>query len=148
MGPFSRFLELSSADRRLLVKASLLLEVIKVGMRLLPFRILRRLLARAAGVPTRRRQHGDYASVERVVWAVEAASRHTPGVKSCLNQALTAQVLLARRGHPALLRIGVARGQGGRFQAHAWVESGGETVVGRVGHERFTPLAVLEGEGP
>jgi hypothetical protein len=147
MGLLRKFLALPAADRWLLVKAALLLEAIKLGMVLLPFRTLRRLAGRAAGAPARRPRRG-YASAERVTWAVEAASRHTPGVKSCLNQALAAQVLLARRGHPALVRIGVARGEGGRFQAHAWVESGGEVVVGGSGHERFTPLTVLEGEGP
>src|SRR4051794_12664891 len=118
-----RFLALPAADRWLLVKAALLLEAIKVGMRLLPFRALRRLSALVAGAPARGLRHADRASssAERVVWAVQTASRSTPGVKSCLTQALVAQMLLSRRGHPALLHIGVAKGEGGRFQAHAWV---------------------------
>jgi hypothetical protein len=143
-----RFLALSAADKWLLVKAALLLEAIKVGMRLLPFRTLRRLSARVAGAPARGLRHADRASssVERVVWAVQTASRGTPGVKSCLTQALVAQMLLSRRGHPALLHIGVAKGERGRFQAHAWVESEGKVMVGGSGVERFTPLAVLEGK--
>jgi hypothetical protein len=78
---------------------------------------------------------------------VEVASRRPPGVKSCLNQALAAQVLLGRRGHPSLVHIGVARGERGQFQAHAWVESGGQVVIGGPGYERFTPLVALEGDG-
>jgi Transglutaminase-like superfamily len=150
MTPLRKFLLLAAADRRLLVEAALLLETIKLGMRLLPFRTLRGLSARAAGAPARGLRHaGPACSAERVGWAVEAASRHGPGAaKSCLVQALAAQVLLARHGHPALLRIGVARREGGRFQAHAWVESGSEVVVGGSGHERFTPLTVLGEEGP
>jgi Transglutaminase-like superfamily len=141
------FLQLPVADKWLLVKTALLLEAIKLTMRLLPFRVLRSLAARAAGVvSTSKLQRANYVSVDRVAWAVEVASRHTPGVKSCLNQALAAQVLLGRHGHPALVHIGVARGERGRFQAHAWVESGGKVVIGGSGRERFTPLVVLEGE--
>lgn len=103
------FLRLPNMERRLL------LEAIKLGVRLLPFLTLRRLLARAADVHPRglRRVERCNFSADRVTWAVETASRHTPGVKTCLAQALAAQVLLARHGHPALVRIGVVRGGGG-----------------------------------
>jgi hypothetical protein len=70
-----------------------------------------------------------------------------PGAKTCLNQALAAQMLLAQRGYPALLHIGVAKGKEGQFQAHAWVESEGKVVIGGSGPECFTPLAVLEETG-
>lgn len=147
MGRLRRFLCLPAAERRLLIKAALLLAVIRLGVRLLPFRILRRLLTRVANTPLGPRQ-ADHHSAERIAWAVEAASRHTPGVESCLVQALTAQVLLNRRGYPAPLHIGVTRGEQGQFQAHAWVESGGKVVIGRTELEYFTRLAVFEGAGP
>jgi hypothetical protein len=53
-------------------------------------------------------------------------------------------MLLARRGYPALLHIGVAKGKEGQFQAHAWVESEGKVVIGGAGLGCFTTLAVLE----
>src|SRR4051794_21097186 len=119
------FLRLSNTEQRLLIKAVVLVEAIKLGMQLLPFRTLRRLLARAVDAPPRALQHAGRrtSSAERVAWAVGAASGHTPGIKTCLVQALAAQVLLARHGHPAFVHIGVVRGGGGEFQAHAWVES-------------------------
>lgn len=138
-----RFLLLPTADRWLLIKAALLLEAIRLGMRLLQLQTLRRLLARMADAPARRPRHAKHASADRVAWAVEVASRHTLGVKSCLTQALAAQVLLARRGYPALLHIGVTRGEREQFRAHAWVESEGKVVIGGSELERFTPLAVL-----
>ncbi len=138
-----RFLLLPAADRWLLIKAALLLEAIKLGLRLLPFRTVRRLLARAAGGPARRPRCANHASADGVAWAVDVASRHVPGAKSCLTQALAAQVLLTRRGYPALVHIGVTRGEQGRFQAHAWVESEDKVVIGESELERFTPLTVL-----
>ncbi len=142
-----KFLLLPTPDKWLLIKAALLLETIKLGMQLLPFRAWRRLLARAAGA-TVRLPHEDHASAEKVAWAVETASRHMPGHKTCLTQALATQVLLARRGHPALLHIGVVSGKRGQFQAHAWVESKGKVIIGSSEIERYTPLVVLEWERP
>ena len=139
-----KFLRLPTAERRLLIETALLLEAIKLSMRLLQFRTLRRLLVRVSDAASAKPRHADQLPVERVVWAVEATSRHTPGVKTCLTQALAAQVLLARRGHPALLRIGVARREQEQFQAHAWVESEGKVVIGGSEPGRYTPLAGLE----
>lgn len=135
-----KFLRLPIAEWWLLIKAALLLEVIKLGMRLLPFRTLRRLVVRAAAT---RRRHVETSSADRIARIVEVASRHTPGVKTCLTQALAAQVLLARRGYPALLRIGVVKDERERFQAHAWVESNGKTIIGGYELDRYTTLATL-----
>jgi hypothetical protein len=77
------------------------------------------------------------------VWAVETAARHMPLANTCLTQALAAQVLLARRGYPALLRIGVVKGDKDNLQAHAWVESEGEVVIGGYELERYAHLATL-----
>src|SRR4051812_15439934 len=131
MNRLREFLRLPNTEQRLLIKAVLLVEAIKLGIRLLPFRTLRRLLARAVDIPPRASWHPrrrTSSSAERICWAVEAASRYTPGIKTCLVQALAAQVLLARHGHPAFVHIGVVRGDGGEFQAHAWVESEGRVA--------------------
>jgi hypothetical protein len=51
------------------------------------------------------------------------------------------QSLLLRAGHPASLRIGVAKDAAGGLEAHAWVECEGKTLQ-RDGVEktRFAPL--------
>src|SRR3712207_2161932 len=115
------FLRLSATEKRLLVKAAFLLEAISLGVRLLPIQTLRRTLGQLAGSPIGSLR-ADGSSVDEVARAVEVASRHLPGEKTCLTQALAAQVLLSRREHPALVRIGVAKGEGGEFEAHAWLE--------------------------
>jgi hypothetical protein len=140
-----RFLHLATDERQLLIKAALFLEAIKIGMLLLPFRTLRRLLTRAAHTPVGKRRANHPSSV-RIAWAVQTASRNTPGLKTCLAQALTTQLLLARHGYPALLHIGVVRGEQGQFQAHAWVETEGKVVIGGSELERYTPLVALEAE--
>jgi hypothetical protein len=143
-----RFLALPAPERGLLLRAAILLSGVRLGLWLLPFQALRRFLARLAQVPA----HGRGArslSPGRIVWAVGAASRIVPGTGTCLVRALAAQVLLARRGHPAQLRLGVARNEKGRLEAHAWLETQGAIVIG--GEEspsHFAPLPPLEGGRP
>ncbi|HVB38878.1 MAG TPA: lasso peptide biosynthesis B2 protein, partial [Vicinamibacterales bacterium] len=67
--------------------------------------------------------------VERLRWAVLAVAHERPGA-SCLAQALTLQVLLARSGRPSVLRLGVAGGPATAFAAHAWLEHDGRILVG------------------
>jgi hypothetical protein len=136
------FIRLPATQRSLLIRAALMLWATRLGLWLLPFQTLRRLLARFALGPTRV-SDTDGCSTARVVWAVEAAARHMPLANTCLTQALAAQVLLARRGYPAFLRIGVVKGDKDNLQAHAWVESGGEVVIGGYELERYAHLATL-----
>jgi hypothetical protein len=140
-----KFVNLPPVERHLLVQAVLLAVAVRLGLWLLPFQTLRRLLARAA-----RGGHGARTVPSgRVVWAVKAASRSVPSARTCLVQALAGQVLLTRQGYPVQLRIGVAKGEEGQLEAHAWLESEGRIVIG--GEEspsRFTPFPHHEGERP
>lgn len=139
-----RFLRLPAGERWLFLKASLLLWVVKLGLIVLPFESLRRYLDKLVRLPSGFSVSGQ-RSADRVVWAVELAGRLMPPASTCLTQALSAQVLLLRRGYPALVHIGTVRGEGGEFEAHAWVESGGEVVLGGHELERYTTLTVLGG---
>lgn len=67
-------------------------------------------------------------AADRVGWAVRAADTHVPGTRACLARALTAEALLSATGHCGTLHYGVANDGG--FAAHAWVERGGEVLVG------------------
>jgi hypothetical protein len=71
------------------------------------------------------RVHLDPAQIG---WAINKAAAFFPGGASCLPRALAAQWLLAQAGHDARLRIGVTNDE--KFEAHAWVVSSGEIVVG------------------
>jgi hypothetical protein len=139
-----KLLRLEAAERRLLVKAALLLGTMRLGLWLLPFQSLRRLQARLTRAKIRVLDR-ECTSRESIVWAVETAGRRMPRAATCLTLALTAQVLLLRRGYPAVLHIGVDNGGTEGFIAHAWVESGGSVVIGDYELDRYTPLASLEG---
>ena len=141
-----RLRALTSDERRLLVSAACWLSVVQLGLGRLPFPRLRRLVT--GGGRQVVRVACDLAVAERVVWAVTVASRYVPGRTTCLSLALTVQGVLARRGHPSRLHIGVVRGAEGQVDAHAWIECGGRVLIGGSGAEvrRFTPLAVFDVE--
>jgi hypothetical protein len=79
-------------------------------------------------------------SDERLARAVRRTLRALPADSRCLMQSLVLTHLLARRGRPASLVIGVS--PAGTFTAHAWVESEGVPLL--PAHEdEFSRLAEL-----
>jgi hypothetical protein len=133
-----RLTALSPVEQRLLGAAVVLLWTCRLGLRLVAFPKLERLLARLS--EARVAQRGDPRDLDLVKTAIERAALGAPGAK-CLARALAAQALLVWRGHPAELRLGVCRNAEGRLEAHAWVQSGGRVVVGDSTH--LPRLAVL-----
>lgn len=145
MGWIAKFLRLSFTEQKLLVKGSLLLVLIQLGLRLMPFNKQYRLLLRSAN-PLSKTQNSDPVYLRQVVWAINRASRRLLGPNTCLPQALAANFLLRRRGFPAHLVIGVRKDESGAFKAHAWVENDGKVVIGgnHKESEPYIPLPDLE----
>jgi hypothetical protein len=141
LSPLQKFLRLSAADRSLLVRSVLLVGAARLALWVLPFNTARRLFARRA-----RQSTPPFPTTERIGWAIEVAKGFIPK-GNCLPQALAAESLLTRNGYPVELRIGVAKTDDGRLEAHAWVESGGRLVVGDLtqGLASYTPLPPLPG---
>jgi len=133
-----RFRSLPAEDRRRFLVALPVVAAVRAALWVLPFGKLRSLIAR----PARRRPGWLTRSpdeADRIAWSVESAARYVPRA-TCLTQALAGEVLLRRAGHPAEVRIGVAKDPAGTLEAHAWVESGGRVVIGDHDLHRFTTL--------
>ena len=86
MTSLARFLQLPAADRKLLVLAGALLLAVRLGLWLLPFRVVRRLALGAAAAGER----PACLRPERIAWAVATAARLGPGA-TCLPRALVAE---------------------------------------------------------
>lgn len=138
----------SRAEHLLVLEALPVVILVRLGLTLLGYRRLDRLLARPRSLarpPDRQLGHAADAAVARVGWAVATAARAVPRA-TCLTQAVAARWLLARRGRPALLSIGVAPRPGGGIEAHAWLVSGARIVTGGPAATiaRYTVLARLD----
>lgn len=133
-----QFLQLSWPDRWLLIHAGWWLGLITLGLRVMRLQTLQRLLLKRA---TRRASN---VPAQRLAWAVRAASRFVPAA-TCLPQTLAAQVLFIQHGYPAELQIGAAKRPNGTLEAHAWLTSNGEIVLGALPDmERFVPLGSVQ----
>lgn len=109
-------------------RAAVLLPAISVSLKLRGFRATQESLQNfsVASNP------GKYSSeevanaepVEMAVRMVNAAARYGWGRPSCLEKSLALWLLLRQQGTVSSVRIG-ARKDGGKFQAHAWVERDG-----------------------
>ncbi|PYM62155.1 MAG: lasso peptide biosynthesis B2 protein [Candidatus Rokuibacteriota bacterium] len=141
-----RLARLPAADRRLLLRAAVLLWGTRVGLWVVSMRTVHRVLGRLMPVRAGWRRSVPF-SPERIAWAARVGSRYVPRA-TCLVQALAVQRLLEREGHPACLRIGVAKSGRARLLAHAWVESAGRVVVGGGALEGYAPLLAWERERP
>ncbi len=142
----AKFFRLPISDQRLLMRAAIAVVSAKLAVKML------RLPAARAAV-TRLERLGWFvtlAPANRVVWAVEAAGRAIPGMKNCLVQAVAAEAMLVRTGHPCELRIGAAKNGPGELIAHAWLESEGRVLIGEFELDRYTPFIAphLPGDRP
>ena len=124
-------------ERWLLVQAWVALLVVDVALRCLPFKTVLGFCQRVRVdrvAPT-----GATLSAARLPWLVEVASRHALVKTTCLTEALALSWLMSRKGLAATLRVGVARRDGGLI-AHAWLEQGGQIILGNAGTTGYTPL--------
>jgi hypothetical protein len=123
-----RLARLSAGEWALLARAAVNLLSARIALSILGFRRTRRLFA------MRPSPHASDWSPHRVAWAVQAVSRVVPG-STCLVRSLTLERLLRSDGHPARLRLGIARSATARLAAHAWVESDGAVLLAEPGFE-------------
>ena len=132
-------LALSTRERLLVAEAAVLLVGVGAAVRVVAYTRVRALLG-SMPAPLL----GGETTPEEVGWAVGAGGGAVPGDSSCLVRALVAEALLRRRGHGAALRFGVDDA-GADVEAHAWLESGGEIIVGGENREAYTRLEAPSG---
>ena len=126
---------LDKNERWLLAQTAIVVPLVRVALTILPFRLVHRAIA----ATTTRTRHSQSQTPERIARMVAAVAARVPRA-TCLTQALAAAVLLARHGHPATLRVGVAKNEDGTLRAHAWLESGGHTLLGGPDSGAFAQL--------
>ncbi len=141
-----KFLSLTPGEKQLLLSSFVLLGLVRLGLLLLPFGTLQRFMASISQVNAVKAKQYSAPTIETIANAVNISSRYMPGGAKCLARALTTQVLMNRFSYSSELRIGVAKGERGEFEAHAWVESQGEIVIGHLADlNRYSPMPSFGG---
>lgn len=115
MRAFDRLRKLTRYERGLTVQAAVAIGAASAALRLVGLKPTLRLVHRTSRVRTE-------IVIGDVVTAIDRAGRYVPGA-TCLPKSLALAWMLRGKGVAAAVRIGVK--PAGRFEAHAWVESGG-----------------------
>ena len=127
----SKFLSFSWQDQILVVKATFLLILIRLGLKFLDLKTLRNQLKKISQPSQKSKTKA--ISIYKTIWSITTASSYMPKVK-CLARALAAKTLLEQQDYTATIRIGVAKDREQAFIAHAWVECKGRVVMGGIGN--------------
>ncbi len=136
----ARVFDLAPADRRTAVLAWLLLPAVDLGLRLLPFRLVRRILMRLAGWLPLSSAIDPRPVAEAGYRLVAAAARRHLWAMQCLRRTLVLETLLRARGVATELRFG-ARRDGSGLEAHCWLVLDGVPVgESRESLARYAPL--------
>ena len=117
-------------DRRLILRAALILPLTEIGLRLFGFRRWKELIEKfspSMRSPLSLSVDEQRVTALRILRAVRSIELHGPIHPNCLERSMALWWMLRRGGIDGELRIG-ARKESGRFEAHAWVELGGEVL--------------------
>jgi hypothetical protein len=119
-----RFNALERPARGFFLRASALLPLISLSLRLRGFRKTQAFLRKFLPLPSHPAVTSASITADLTARMVRAATRHTLGPATCLEESLALWWLLGRQGIGSDLKVGV-RKDGEKFQAHAWVERDG-----------------------
>lgn len=134
--------KLSWQQRRALLYALLIINVIRLSLWFFSFGMIRQqlktVLSRWVCSP-----QTEKISVAFIVQAISIAANYSPGKVKCLARALTAQLLLNRYGYSHNFHIGVTKNESQELEAHAWIEYRGQVIVGELSNlNQFRTLAI------
>jgi hypothetical protein len=140
-------LRLPLADMGLLLEALALLALARMAVLLLPFRWVARVLGKQeAQTPEQEVAAKDWQA-RRIGAMVRDTARNVLWTSKCLDQALAAKVMLARRGIATTVYFGVNVDEQGQLAAHAWLRSGTRYVTGGKIRDRYTVINTFADEG-
>ena len=142
-----RVLRLPLAAKGLLLETLVLLALARMAVLLLPFRWVARVLGRPQAQPPVEEDPGRARQARRIGVMTSKASKNVPWTSKCLDQALAAKVMLARRGLATTVYFGVKKDEQGQLAAHAWLRSGTLYVTGGKDRAQFTLINTFTDEG-
>ncbi len=155
MKPLLKFIRLSDRERRCLLLTILILNGVRLGLWLRPFRDLWKRVQQLSTAPPSwvKLIVSQTPTVAEMIWAVDASSWYALKPARCLARAFTLYLLMQWFGHVPTLQIGVAKpsestnGAAGpsKIEAHAWIEYQNQVILGQIRDlERFAPLPSIE----
>lgn len=128
-----RFLRLPFGQKRQLGEAFVWVLLVRLGLWLLPFRVLNRWVP--GECKTQDNAIPEWERIKEAMRFVRMTSRFVP-YATCLTQALAGRAMLSRIGQKCQVKIGVDFAQEQILSAHAWLVVDGKIVLGNTGDIR------------
>ena len=138
MRRLKRLMHLPNREKRLLFEAALTILIIRIMLKYLTLASVHRAVVVVSAVWRSRRACAPC----RIARAIEKTACLIAR-SNCLIQALAGQALLARYGYKAYLTVGVARNEGVKLEAHAWVTSKDQILIGGSDISHYTAILTL-----
>lgn len=136
------YMSLCRSDRRLTFQALWTLISVRARLTTMSWQRFSRRLGEPQPGEITGEWEGDQDTLLAVVRAVERWRRLTPQAWSCLVRAIAGQRLLAKRGIPSTLVLGLRpEGKTSAITAHGWLRVGQHVVLGEKEMAGYTPLA-------
>lgn len=134
-----RFARMPLLDQLVVIEAATCLAAARFAVARVPFAHLSRVLGALGHESPACAEPAAAAVATRVRGLLAKAARGLPWRSTCLMQASAGKVMLARRGVPSTLYLGVRRGST-ELEAHAWLRVGDLAITGGGGDD-FTVIA-------
>lgn len=128
MYKLGKLLSKSKSDLSLLVITFILLNLIRFGLFILPFYQLLKVLDLTSNFLSK--LVTQQIKISQILHSVHTSNYYVFGNSKCLAKGLVTQILMEANGYSPKLKIGVAKENDGKLQAHAWVECNGKIVIG------------------
>ncbi len=123
---------------RYCVESLMELAVWKVLILCLPFRQWSRWSGRFQSETLKEDRQVERPRLSDIKRSIEVTARWVPWRSKCLDQALAAQGMLARRQLPSTIYYGMIKDGAGNWVAHAWVRCGDQWVIGYHPQKQYT----------
>jgi hypothetical protein len=133
-----------TTHRLRVIEAIAVLTAARLALLVLPFSWIAGATGRVEGghANDRPRQAATDRVSREVRGALRAGVRRLPWRTTCLVRAMAGRLMLAMRGTPSTIVLGVAA-HGDTMSAHAWLMAGDGCVCGGREAQRFRPLAAI-----
>jgi Transglutaminase-like superfamily len=133
---FIKWRALPWSGQWLLLRVTVCIVLVKLGLKLLPFKQFKAVYDRLVSNVSAQTYESKF--VDQLVWSVRAVSNALPVEVLCLPQALAVKFFL--RAEPGYeLKIGVSN-HDRLFSAHAWVAKADRIIIGEIPNIHYVPL--------
>lgn len=138
METLNKFISFPGLEKRLLLKATFLVLLVRFVTLIFPFNVIKSFLFNFKA--DKNPPVANRPSADRIRWAVDAVSNKIPFTKNCLIKSISIHLLLTDYGYESIVHFGVAKNNEDKFKAHAWIESEGKIFSSEPELGYYTPL--------